>query len=88
MLNITRITVEELASADVEELLSKAMQEDKLHSLGLTQLRRMIKKSLREEEETYFKKKKAEFFFLDKYPTNRNRFIISFADVKNRFSDH
>ena len=64
----------------IEALTSQAMQNPDVKRHGVNWARKQIKKGLAAEDQ-HFKKIKNRFFFLERYPENRNRFMISREEI-------
>lgn len=64
----------------IEDLLTQALQFSVVRQLGISVIRKMIKQKL-VEQELFFENKKSNFFFIDEFPENAERFGVSYADI-------
>ncbi len=68
----------------IENLITDAMENPEVRSIGVNRIRKLIKQKLLVLNEEHFNKKKKLFFFIDKYPDNAERFQLSFDDVLSK----
>lgn len=65
----------------IERLVSEAKKDPRVMSLSVRQIRQGLKEQLKGKKEEYFEKYMSNFFMIDLYPENRDRFNIRLNDV-------
>ena len=66
----------------IEELLTKSRENpDVIRRFNIGDIRKKIKKELKNKGESWFHNTKRQFFFEDLYPENKKRFLITYEQV-------